>query len=185
LGIFGSLLTTGTRDESIRSLLTESSGNLKRGRYGLLAIGNGQALGTEMGLGIAGAGVAVTGFDVLRRWTAGVAVFFFAAFLIAGFLAGFFLPAFLAAFLAAVLPAFFSTPLAADLRDACFRAALRDWLDLATGFFLRASALRTTFFFDVFFTLFFALVFALVFDTFFATVLAFAITTSNYRCDSG
>ena len=55
-------------------------------------MGNGQAPGTATGLGMAGAGVAVTGFGASRRWTAGLAVFFFAAFLTAGFLAGFFLP---------------------------------------------------------------------------------------------
>jgi hypothetical protein len=56
-------------------------------RYGLLAMGNGQAAGTEIGLGAAGVGtvltVAVTGSatgcNALRTREAGLAVFFFAA----------------------------------------------------------------------------------------------------------
>jgi len=100
-------------------------------------MGNGHAPGTATGFGIAGAKVAVfefCGFWDLRRWTAGLAVFFFAAFLTAGFLAGFFLAA--------------ALPLAVDFRAAGFLAAL---LDLAAGFFPRAGDLRAGFFFAAFF----------------------------------
>ena len=99
-------------------------------------MGNGHAPGTATGLGIAGAGVAVTGFGALRRWTAGLAVFFFAAFLTAGFLAGFFLPA--------------------DFRAAVFRPAAFPTF-FPVGFVLRTCALRKDRFFAVFFfTAFFA-----------------------------
>jgi hypothetical protein len=112
------------------------------GRYGLLAMGNGHAPGTATGLGAAGVICvvtgAVTGFvtadDAGRpgeRRDAGLAVFFFAAFLTAGFLAGFFLAGFLPGF---VLPGFFAAFFVAD-----FLAAFAD-LVAVPGFFLRAAA---------------------------------------------
>ena len=137
LGIFTSLLTAGCTGAT-RERSTAFSRKPRKfdcsGRYGLLAMGNGHAPGTATGLGIAGAAVAVTGCSALRRWTAGLAVFFFAAFLTPGFLAGFFLAATLS--------------LAADFRAADFLAAL---LGLAAGFFLWAGDLRADFFFAAFF----------------------------------
>jgi hypothetical protein len=110
-------------------------------------MGNGHAPGTATGRGMAGAGVAVTDFGTSRRWTAGLAVFFFAALLIAGFLAGFFLAGreptvLLAAFL--FLPT--------NLRATGFRAAAR-FADLGVDFFLAAFFLIA--FFAVFFPAFF------------------------------
>jgi hypothetical protein len=81
-------------------------------------MGNGQAPGTAIGLGGAGCETsgAVCGAALTRE--TGLAVFFFAAFTLAGFLAGFFLTAVLAAFLATT--AFLRLP---DLREALFPAA--------------------------------------------------------------
>jgi hypothetical protein len=84
-------------------------------------------------LGIAGVKVGITGFNVLRFRTAGLAVFFFAAFLTAGFLAGFFLPV-------------------------NFRVAglFADLLALVADLRLRAGNLRADFFVVFFFAAFFA-----------------------------
>lgn len=137
LGIFGSLLTAGhalaTRDLAA-AFLRESRLTIERsGSYGLLAIGNGHALGTATGLGAAGVITVVTGAiaDFVtgvfagRLWDAGfdadLAVFFFAAFLPAGFLAGFFFAGFV------VMPGFFFVE---EFRLGDFLAAF------ATGFFL-------------------------------------------------
>ena len=100
-------------------------------------MGNGHAPGTATGLGAAGAETTVTGFDAERTWEAGLAVFFFAAFLMAGFLAGL--------FLADATDALRLAPALIALRAADFRETL------AAGFFLRATALRAAFCFDVFF----------------------------------
>jgi len=125
----------------------KSPGFKQSGCYGLLAIGNGHAPGTAIGLGAAGIETTATGFGAKRLWEAGLAVFFFAAFLTAGFLAGFFLAAgFLALAFAGTLR------LEAVLRMADFRDAF------AADFFLRAIGLLTTFFFaDFLFADFFLL----------------------------
>jgi hypothetical protein len=109
-------------------------------------MGNGQAPGTAIGLG--GAGCETSGAvcgAVLTRET-GLAVFFFAAFTLAGFLAGFFLTADLAVFLATT--AFLRLP---ALREALFRAApaLRapDLRFAAGAFFARLFFFLAAFFF--------------------------------------
>lgn len=131
-------------------------------RYGLLAMGNGHAPGTEMGLSAAGVVTvvceAVTGFitgcDALPAQEAGLAVFFFAALISAGFLAGFFLADFVFTGFLTGLPAdFFADRFTAVLRAAAFFAGL------ATAFFLRAIVvpgdfLRAAFFLPGFFAAF-------------------------------
>lgn len=153
LGIFGSLLTAGhapaTRDLAA-AFLRESRLTIERsGSYGLLAIGNGHALGTATGLGAAGVITVVTGAiaDFVtgvfagRLWDAGfdadLAVFFFAAFLPAGFLAGFFFVEDfrLGDFLAAFATGFF-------LADFFLLAVLFAFLPVVLPDFFAAFAMR-------------------------------------------
>lgn len=115
-------------------------------------MGNGHALGTATGRGIAGAEAAIMGFGVSRRRIAGLAVFFFAAFLSAGFLAGFFLAGF------AMAPGFLLAVLVADARfflPGFIAAAFFLLADLrAAGFLGAAVFFRFVFFFAAFFAAF-------------------------------
>lgn len=131
---------------SCSRLFLKVSGYFKRNScYGLLAIGNGHAPGTAIGLGAAGIETVAFGLVTWRLGKAGLAVFFFAAFLIAGFLAGFFLPSFLAT--ARLTGTFLAV---ATLRE------VRLLTDFVTFFFLRVSALPAAFFAEPRFELFFA-----------------------------
>jgi hypothetical protein len=131
--------------------------------YGLLAMGNGHAPGTEIGLSAAGVETTATGFGAGLPGDAGLAVFFFAAFLIAGFLAGFFLAGFVLTgffFAGFVLAAFF---LAGFVLAAFFLASL-----LLAGFFLGIGFFLIADFFDAVFL-------AALRADFFLPVLRFAV----------
>jgi hypothetical protein len=134
-------------------------------------MGNGHAPGTEIGLGAAGADTTATGVGAGRSWKAGLAVFFFAAFFIAGSIAGFFLAAvvllvlltglagFVRAAALALAAVFFLAGLrwTAALPARVLATALRLVADLRRAFFA-GLPLRTVFFFaERFFTDFFLL----------------------------
>jgi len=86
LGIFLLLLTNQSSSRSAKTQAAFLGKPFERDpavvvrRYGLLAMGNGHAPGTAIGLGAAGVGTIAAGFGATRPREAGLAVFFFAAF---------------------------------------------------------------------------------------------------------